>query len=259
MIGDIHRAVSTLPTGREVDLGTVASGPGPEMLAEAWQAVATVLDEDAVVEEVRWSRIANAQPGARYPLRLSISAREGDRVSLSVVAVDPSGAPLLDGSIELRTEGASDRTAPSVALPLGTHRTERFVVTPELLTGHIEGGAPVLATPSMVTVMEQVAAALVAPHLDPGRVTVGTWIGVRHRAAAYEGDVLEVTATYVGTRGRRLLHDVVAAVEGRVVGDGQVGQHVVVRDHFGAGDGDGRMRIRPLQDAGADEQDGDLS
>lgn len=245
--------LTTLPLGREVELAVTAPGPDQDLLAWAAYGLARALGVPGDPDTATPSRTADPPGPSGQRLRLAVTERDGDMMTVRLVAVGQTGQPSIEGTFEVRSEGRGRGAATALGLEPGARRVERFAVTSSLLTGHIEGGAPILATPSMITLMEQVAARLVSPRLPGNRATVGTWIGVAHRGAAYEGDILEVSATYVGSRGRRLIYDVAARVGEELVGDGQVGQHVIDRDHFGAGTGDGQMWIRPLQvDGGSD-------
>jgi predicted thioesterase len=77
-------------------------------------------------------------------------------------------------------------------------------VTEERTARHIGSGSErVFATPAMVSLIERTCVELMAPHLPPGRSSVGVAISVRHLAATPMGMKVrarvEVTAVDGGT------------------------------------------------------------
>lgn len=107
-------------------------------------------------------------------------------------------------------------------------RAERsFTVTAGMVTGHVPGAPSVLSTPALIALLEDTAADVLRPRLAPGAASVGTWIGVRHRAPALAGQHVEVRATVAAVRGRHVTFDVSAQVAGRTIGDGQVTQTLI--------------------------------
>lgn len=119
-------------------------------------------------------------------------------------------------------------------LAVGLSDTVRARVTPELSPPHL---APVvvLATPSMIYLMEQASTNAVQPSLEAaGKTTVGTHVDVSHESAAREGEEIAVTATLAAVDGPRLSFQVVAKAGGRVIGRGTHRRHIVDRSRFGA-------------------------
>jgi fluoroacetyl-CoA thioesterase len=107
-------------------------------------------------------------------------------------------------------------------------RTERsFEVGAGMLTGHVPGSPSVLSTPALIGLLEDTAADILRPRFAPGAASVGTWIGVHHRAPALAGARVEVVATVAVVAGRRVTFDVTASVDGRTIGDGQVTQTLI--------------------------------
>ncbi|MEV0809938.1 hotdog domain-containing protein [Micromonospora sp. NPDC050200] len=107
-------------------------------------------------------------------------------------------------------------------------RSERtFEVTAGMLTGHVPGAPSVLSTPALIGLLEDTAADILRRRLAPGAASVGTWIGVRHRAPALAGQRVEVRATVAAVQGRHVTFDVSAQVAGRTIGDGQVTQTLI--------------------------------
>jgi len=105
-----------------------------------------------------------------------------------------------------------------------------FEVSEEMLTRHVPGAPGVLSTPAMIGLMETTASAILRPRLLRGAATVGTWIGVRHRAPAVLGDQVRVRAELARITGAHVTFTVVARVDGRTIGDGEVTQTVVRTD-----------------------------
>lgn len=71
-------------------------------------------------------------------------------------------------------------------------------------------GVHVLATPRLVSLLEQAAIRAVAPHLPPGAGTVGMRIDVKHLAATPVGMRVRARATVREVDGRRYVYDVEA-------------------------------------------------
>lgn len=96
------------------------------------------------------------------------------------------------------------------------------VVTPAL-TADVLGnrGVTVLATPFVVTMMENAAHAVMVPHLPPGGGTVGTAVDMRHLAATPIGMTVRARAVLRETDGRRCLFDVEAWDEVEKIAEGR--------------------------------------
>ena len=79
----------------------------------------------------------------------------------------------------------------------------------------------VYATPMMILEMEMAASDAIRGALQPGWVTVGTEVNVRHLAAALVGAMVRTTAKVIAVE-RRVIRFEVAAFEGeRKLGEGQ--------------------------------------
>ncbi len=94
------------------------------------------------------------------------------------------------------------------------------------------GGVEVFATPMMIALMEQAAWQSVANSLDPGYVTVGTSINVRHLAATPIGQRVRAIAELMQIDGRRLVFKVEAYDENQKIGEGQHERFIVNLDRF---------------------------
>ncbi len=94
------------------------------------------------------------------------------------------------------------------------------------------GGVEVFATPMMIALMEQAAWQSVANDLEPGYVTVGTLVNVRHLAATPPGQRVRATAELIEIDGRRLVFKVEAYDEKQKIGEGQHERYIVNLDRF---------------------------
>lgn len=100
--------------------------------------------------------------------------------------------------------------------------TELTVAVDESMTADRLGnpGMAVFATPALVRYFEGVAVQLLAPELEPGQGSVGTYLEVRHLAATPVGMKLTFRATLTEVDGRRLVFRLEAADERERVGEG---------------------------------------
>ncbi|HXI05493.1 MAG: thioesterase family protein [Bradyrhizobium sp.] len=100
---------------------------------------------------------------------------------------------------------------------------ERMLVVPaERTVGHFVPGMPmVYATPMMILEMELTSGDAIRGRLQPGWVTVGTEVNIRHLAAALVGTTVRTTAKVIAVE-RRVIRFEVAAFEGaRKLGEGE--------------------------------------
>mgnify|MGYP001195820357 CR=1 FL=1 len=100
---------------------------------------------------------------------------------------------------------------------------ERTLVVPaERTVGHFVPGMPmVYATPMMILEMEMASGDAIRDRLQPGWVTVGTEVDIRHLAAALVGSTVRTTARVIEV-GRRVIRFEVEAFEGaRKIGEGR--------------------------------------
>ncbi|MER7420747.1 hypothetical protein ABT346_28850 [Micromonospora peucetia] len=115
----------------------------------------------------------------------------------------------------------------TAAVGPGDRARRSFEVSAGMVTDHVPGSPSVLTTPALIGLLEDTAADILRPHIAPGASSVGTWIGVHHRAPALTGDQVDVVATVATVAGRRITFDVTASVAGHVIGDGQVTQTLI--------------------------------
>jgi fluoroacetyl-CoA thioesterase len=96
-----------------------------------------------------------------------------------------------------------------MGLKLGATGEVERVVTPEITADALGNpGVTVLATPFVVSLIENAAIEVLKDGLPPGAASVGTRVEIKHLAATPEGMRVRAKATLTGTDGRRLLFHV---------------------------------------------------
>ncbi len=97
-----------------------------------------------------------------------------------------------------------------------------LVVAPERTVGHFVPHMPlVYATPMMILEMEMTSGDAVSKYLQPGWITVGTEVDVRHLAASPVGATIRTTARVIEVE-RRVIRFAVEAFDGeRRIGEGR--------------------------------------
>ena len=113
-------------------------------------------------------------------------------------------------------------------------RAERMLVVPaERTVGHFVPDMPmVYATPMMILEMEMASGDAIRGHLQPGWVTVGTEVDIRHIGASLVGSLVRTTAKVIAVE-RRVIRFEVAAYEGeRKIGDGRHARGLVNVENF---------------------------
>ena len=110
---------------------------------------------------------------------------------------------------------------------------KKITVTPEMTAAAMGSGAlEVLATPSMIALMEGTAQEAVQNLLEDGQVTVGTRIDVRHLAATPVGMEVTCTAEVTEVDRRRIVFTVKAKDEKEVIGEGIHERFVIDNEKF---------------------------
>jgi len=84
----------------------------------------------------------------------------------------------------------------------------------------------------MIALMENAAWRAVADQLEPGYVTVGTVVNIRHLAATPLGQQVRATAKLIEIDGRRLVFQVEAYDEQRQIGEGRHERFIVNLERF---------------------------
>jgi fluoroacetyl-CoA thioesterase len=104
---------------------------------------------------------------------------------------------------------------------IGATASESVVVTRELTVAHFSAHMPeVYGTPMMIYLMEVAAARAIAPFLEPGWVSVGTEVNVKHLAATPVGMTVTATAVVTAVDGRIVRFDVRAHDGVQLIGEG---------------------------------------
>jgi fluoroacetyl-CoA thioesterase len=96
------------------------------------------------------------------------------------------------------------------------------------------GGVNVLATPVMITLMEEAGRNAVEQKLAPGQLTVGAELHVKHLAPTPMGMRVTVRAELVAVDGRMLTFRVEAHDEKEKVGEGTHVRAIIDLDRFHA-------------------------
>ena len=94
------------------------------------------------------------------------------------------------------------------------------------------GTLDVFATPAMIALMENAAYQAVAPHLDEGMGSVGTYLAVKHLAATPLGMTVRCEAELLEIDRRRLVFKVTAYDETGVIGEGTHERFIINNESF---------------------------
>jgi predicted thioesterase len=111
---------------------------------------------------------------------------------------------------------------------------ERMLVVPvEQTVGHLLAGMPlVFATPMMILQMELTSGDAIRSSLQPGWVTVGTEVDIKHLAASPVGATVRTTAKVYAVE-RRVIRFEVASFDGeRKIGEGRHARGLVNVESF---------------------------
>lgn len=118
-------------------------------------------------------------------------------------------------------------------LKTGITGKKSLTVTEKLTAASMASGTlPVLATPVMVALMEEVSKNSVMPYLAEGQSTVGTSLNVRHVSATPVGMEVSCEATLAEIDGRRLVFEVKAYDAAGVIGEGTHERFIVDNERF---------------------------
>lgn len=118
-------------------------------------------------------------------------------------------------------------------IKIGQSYTSRTIVTKEncaLTVG--SGDLEVLATPSMISLMENAAMNAVSPYLKDGETTVGTFIETTHEHPTRLGKEVSATATLTQVDKRKLTFKVEANDENGCIGKGTHTRYIVSIERF---------------------------
>jgi predicted thioesterase len=118
-------------------------------------------------------------------------------------------------------------------IKIGMSAERTLVVPPEQTVGHLLPGMPmVFATPMMILQMELTSGDAIRHCLQPGWVTVGTEVDIKHLAASPVGATVRTTAKVVAVE-RRVIRFEVASFDGaRKIGEGRHARGLVNVESF---------------------------
>ncbi len=118
-------------------------------------------------------------------------------------------------------------------IKVGISAERTLIVPPERTVGHFVPGMPmVYATPMMILEMEMTSSDAVNRYLEPGWVTVGTEVDVRHLAATPVGARVRTTSRVIAVERRLIRFEVEAFDETRRVGEGRHARGLVNLEAF---------------------------
>ena len=126
-------------------------------------------------------------------------------------------------------------------IKVGMSAERMLVVPPERTVGHFVRGMPmVYATPMMILEMELASGDAIRGHLQPGWVTVGTEVDIRHLAATPVGAKVRTTARVIAVERRVIRFEVEAFDDKRRIGTGRHARGLVEASSFTARFGGGK-------------------
>jgi fluoroacetyl-CoA thioesterase len=118
-------------------------------------------------------------------------------------------------------------------IKVGMSAERSLIVPSERTVGHFVAGMPmVFATPMMILEMELTSGDAINACLEPGWVTVGTEVDIRHLAATPVGAVVRTTAKVIAVERRIIRFEVEAFDEKRRIGEGRHARGLVNVDAF---------------------------
>ena len=118
-------------------------------------------------------------------------------------------------------------------IKVGMSAERTLVVPPERTVGHFVAHMPmVYATPMMILEMEMASADAIFDHLEPGWITVGTEVDIRHLAATPVGVTVRTTAKVIAVERRVIRFEVEAFDDKRRIGEGRHARGLVNVEAF---------------------------
>lgn len=116
---------------------------------------------------------------------------------------------------------------------IGIKNALDFVVE-EAITAKVVGSGDleVLATPSMIAMMEKASSQLVAPFLAEGETTVGTLVNVNHLKASLVGELITVNSELIEIDRKRLVFKVAAYSGDTLIGEGNHERFIINSEKF---------------------------
>ncbi|MBR6606876.1 MAG: thioesterase family protein [Prevotella sp.] len=113
-----------------------------------------------------------------------------------------------------------------------THTSNLVVADGNTAIALGSGDMPVLATPAMMSLMENAAMLAVASELEDGETTVGGHIESSHLRPTPVGTEVAATATLEKIDGRKLYFKIVASQGETIIGEGTHLRFIVNREKF---------------------------
>ncbi len=116
---------------------------------------------------------------------------------------------------------------------VGMSAERTLIVPPERTVGHFVPQMPmVYATPMMILEMEMTSGDAIRDHLQPGWVTLGTEVDIRHLAATPVGAPVRTTARVIAVERRVIRFEVEAFNDTRRIGEGRHARGLVNTEAF---------------------------
>ena len=118
-------------------------------------------------------------------------------------------------------------------IKVGMSAERTLIVPPERTVGHFVRGMPmVYATPMMILEMEMTSGDAINKFLEPGWITVGTEVDIRHLAASPVGATVRTTSKVIAVERRVIRFEVEAFDERRRIGEGRHARGLVNLESF---------------------------
>ena len=118
-------------------------------------------------------------------------------------------------------------------IKIGMSAERTLVVPPERTVGHFLPDMPmVYATPMMILEMEMASGDAIRKLLQPGWITVGTEVDIRHLAATPVGALVRTTAKVIAVERRVIRFEVEAFDDKRRIGEGRHARGLVNVEAF---------------------------
>ena len=118
-------------------------------------------------------------------------------------------------------------------IKIGMSAERTLVVPAERTVGHFVPGMPmVYATPMMILEMEMASGDAISALLEPGWITVGTEVDIRHLAATPVGVLVRTMARVIAVERRLIRFEVEAFDDKRRIGEGRHARGLVHAESF---------------------------
>ena len=115
----------------------------------------------------------------------------------------------------------------------GLSHTSTLIIEDRHLAVNVgSGDLPVLATPVMMSLMENAAMLAVSPELGDDESTVGSQIASSHLHPTPSGATITATATLTAVEGRKLTFHVEAFDPKGKIGEGEHTRYIISRTRF---------------------------